>query len=1483
MNININDKTILYVDDEHENLDGFKFSFRKDYNLYVADNASDAFEILNSIEIKVVISDQRMPDITGTEFLEMVGEKYPDTIKIILSAFSDADAIIEAINRSGVYRFLTKPWNRNDLKITLDNAFETFNLRKENQLLIDNLRLKNSELVEINNLLNDEIEARKKTQNELRKHKDHLEVLVRERTEELQQVNEELTQSNEELHTINEELESYKLHLEELVNERTKKLKQSEERITSLSDSLPGGAIFREKLDIQGNYSLVYASASFGELFEADVPAIISGKINPFQNVHPADLKILQQQHQRSGNTLTVFDIEFRYRHSSEHRWYHVRSKPIKTNDDIFWDGYVIDITQRKNAEIEIANKNEELLITHEKLRTANEELRALNEELENKNEEISEALKKVRTNEEKYRFLFEKMTSGFALCEAIYNSKGVMVDYKYIEINPAFEKHTGRKIINALGRKQSDIVPFSNQNTWFNYYTEVVDTGHPIYIEDYSEYLNKHFAVNIYRPEEHKFAIIFEDITQRKQTELALKESEEKYRLIIEGQTDLVVKIDTNGRFLFVSPSYCNTFNKTEKELLNQTFLPLVHENDRENTAKAMEKLYTPPHKCYLEQRAYTKNGWRWLAWSDSAILDENNQVIEIIGVGRDITDIKENQEKLLQTNEFLKGINSATPDCIFVWKIKTEKLEYYNEKLSEITHYSSSEIDAMEKPIAKLIPDTNTLKNHLQSLYKANDNEIVSVECRLKQKNGNIIWVLIRQKVFERDTNNTPIKSIGVISNITSRKIAEETIIKSEERYRSLFEQAADGILVGNPDGTIIECNSRFINMSGYNRTQLLAKHINFIFSTEQLKTKPLRFDLLKKGETVIIERNIRKRNGSELTVEMNTKQLSDGRLQAFFRDITERKEAEKALLESEQKFKGIFNQSFSFISIIDLNGKLIDINANALNFIDTPKHELTNIPFWESQFWSHSYVQQEKVRNAIQSAKNGEIIRFETTNISKKGLIHDIDYSIKPIFDAKKHVALLIGEGRDITSRKKAETALRDNEQILSSIVNQAAIGIARVSTKGKWLQVNPMITKITGYNNDELINHHTHEITYPADTDVEREYISRILENQTSHYVYEKRYLHKNGNIIWVNVIVKLVNDINNKPQYFIAIIEDITQQKKAQTALIESEHKFRNIFNNSSDAIAIINLDAYFIEVNEAMLNSLQIKREELLKQTIFDIIPNDYRKTIGNRFLQLHSGKTIPSIEIEFMLPQGTTIPIEINSKLIEYEGNPAVLSMIRDITERKEYEKKVLEAIINTEEREREKFARNLHDDLGPLLSSIKMYMNSVKSITDKTKMDFIIEQVNEILKESIQTTKAISNDLSPHILTNYGLVPAIESFIEKLSEHIQIYFESNIKSIRMKSEIEFSFYRIIKELLNNTIKHANASEAKIHLYKTETLVNLEYTDNGTGFDPKKTEKRQGMGIFNILSRIKSLNGKYEYIPVKKGMKLKLSVPFSN
>ena len=190
-------------------------------------------------------------------------------------------------------------------------------------------------------------------------------------------------------------------------------------------------------------------------------------------------------------------------------------------------------------------------------------------------------------------------------------------------------------------------------------------------------------------------------DISPQKRAEQALRESEEKYRLLVEHQTDMVVKVDLEGRFLFVSRSYCEAFGKTEDELLGNASMPLVHEEDREATAKAMEALYHPPHECYLEQRALTKDGWRWLAWADRAVLDASGEVVAIVGVGRDISERKLTQEALAHERERALITLHSIGDAVITTDAEG-RVEYLNPVAESLTGWTNAE--AADRPLAEI-----------------------------------------------------------------------------------------------------------------------------------------------------------------------------------------------------------------------------------------------------------------------------------------------------------------------------------------------------------------------------------------------------------------------------------------------------------------------------------------------------------------------------------------------------------------------------------------------------------------------------------------------------------------------------------------------------------------------------------------------------------------------------------------------------------
>jgi signal transduction histidine kinase len=200
------------------------------------------------------------------------------------------------------------------------------------------------------------------------------------------------------------------------------------------------------------------------------------------------------------------------------------------------------------------------------------------------------------------------------------------------------------------------------------------------------------------------------------------------------------------------------------------------------------------------------------------------------------------------------------------------------------------------------------------------------------------------------------------------------------------------------------------------------------------------------------------------------------------------------------------------------------------------------------------------------------------------------------------------------------------------------------------------------------------------------------------------------------------------------------------------------------------------------------------------------------------------------------------------------------VLNRIHQL--RKESEAKLLSAIISTEEKERKHFAKELHDGLGPVLSAAKMTISAINKTHLEEHNTNLLDKVEKLVDNAILTTKEISNDLTPHILARYGLKKAIETFIRNaiVTEETQIHFSRNIDKRRYNDNTEVVLFRICCELINNTKKHAYASNIAIQLTDNKDYIELKYNDNGIGFDSK--HDKYGMGLTNIVSRVKSLNG---------------------
>ncbi|MHC1774450.1 MAG: PAS domain S-box protein [Lentimicrobium sp.] len=247
--------------------------------------------------------------------------------------------------------------------------------------------------------------------------------------------------------------------------------------------------------------------------------------------------------------------------------------------------------------------------------------------------------------------------------------------------------------------------------------------------------------------------------------SKLCYRNDDSDYRFLLENQNELVVKVDATGRFLFVSPTYCKLFGMTAQELLGSNFVPLIHPEDRNSTIEAMKQLNTYPYTCFLEQRAKTVMGWRWLAWSDKAIVDSNGNIGSIIGVGRDITDQKKIEQELLESeNKFQKAFRSS-PNLMSLSRLGDGLIYDVNDRFSKFLDLERSEI------IGKKTRELGLFRTISRSKLMAKlqkEGKVENAELTLISRTGELIEGLFSVETIELNEEKCLVSSFQDITEL-------------------------------------------------------------------------------------------------------------------------------------------------------------------------------------------------------------------------------------------------------------------------------------------------------------------------------------------------------------------------------------------------------------------------------------------------------------------------------------------------------------------------------------------------------------------------------------------------------------------------------------------------------------------------------------------------------------------------------------------
>jgi len=388
-------------------------------------------------------------------------------------------------------------------------------------------------------------------------------------------------------------------------------------------------------------------------------------------------------------------------------------------------------------------------------------------------------AEEKLWQKESLYRSLFNEMLSAFILFEIIYDNEGKPRDYRFLDVNPAFEKMTGLCISQV--QEKNFIEVFSDVDpSWYENFYRVVSTEKPVHFEGYSHKLKKYADVIAYMPQKGQLAIMLTDITERKTMEVALRQSEEKYRILSEASQDIIYVINKDDYVEYVNSFAAKQFKCSPEELIGKPRSSLFPPELASQQKYFLEKVFKTGQVVQSESKQQFLEHVCWQNTRLVPLKDETGEVRAVMGVSRDITETKRVDEALRVSEERLKFALEGTNDGVWDWNILTGEA-YFSPRYYTMLGYEPYEFQPSYESWKSLVhPDDIEIMEHVD--FKK-DN--YTLEFRMREKTGEWYWIKSRGKVVEWDEYGKPIRMVGTHTDITDQKEAENKLRLSEEKF--------------------------------------------------------------------------------------------------------------------------------------------------------------------------------------------------------------------------------------------------------------------------------------------------------------------------------------------------------------------------------------------------------------------------------------------------------------------------------------------------------------------------------------------------------------------------------------------------------------------------------------------------------------------------------------------------------------------------
>ena len=485
---------------------------------------------------------------------------------------------------------------------------------------------------------------------------------------------------------------------------------------------------------------------------------------------------------------------------------------------------------------------------------------------------------------------------------------------------------------------------------------------------------------------------------------------------------------------------------------------------------------------------------------------------------------------------------------------------------------------------------------------------------------------------------------------------------------------------------------------------------------------------------------------------------------------------------------------------------------------------------------------------------------------------------------VYDAEGGAVRMVGSMIDISDRKRTERELSDQRRRLMAIFENAQDGIFISNNEDHFLDANPAACRIFGYTRDELM---TRVIWDLMPSELNTEYRERIQRLMISGFQNgEALGRRRDGSL----AEVEYRSVANIEPGIHLTVVRDITARKQADRALMAQKRRLQALFDNTQDAILLVNDQGRYLDANPAACALLGQTREALCSMTLFDMAPPEDRENYSLLLRRLlATGRQ--SGEVRRQGPDGSTVEVEFRAVA---NIEPGVhLAVVRDITKRKRDEaslRSLSGRLLQLQDEERRRLARELHDSTAQSLAALALELAVVGrgSLTRGSRQ--ALEEAERLADLCGRELRTLSYLLHPPLLDEMGLASALRAYVDGFSKRsgVEVVLDMPENIQRLPREVETTLFRIVQESLTNVHRHAASPTAQVRLALEPEAIRLEVADQGRGMTPRETngtpdlEHELGVGIAGMKERVRQLGGQLELDSTATGVTVRALLPRS-